>query len=224
MTNLISPVKIHGNSSLIQRMRTTSSMTTKSPKRKQPLIFALVSAGGMIRIHQSMKTIQASFLERNLPYPRLPQSRDQSKRRKSSRTSLISGTLMISLRQCVPTQQVVHRKGQPTATPILIYEDTRREVVQQCIANLISTFHVYPHSEIIANSFTDRFEDMLSWLIKMIKPNAIPANTGEHGLVTNSLNISIFCIRNCQMRLTRANTIRLGISLLNTISRTRLWN
>ena len=27
------------------------------------------------------------------------------------------------------TQQVVYRKGQPTATPILIYEDSRREVV-----------------------------------------------------------------------------------------------
>ena len=26
------------------------------------------------------------------------------------------------------TQQVVHRKGQPTATPILLYEDYRREV------------------------------------------------------------------------------------------------
>ena len=44
------------------------------------------------------------------------------------------------------TQQVVYRKGQPTATPILIYEDPRREVVQQCIANLMSTFHLYPHS------------------------------------------------------------------------------
>ena len=29
------------------------------------------------------------------------------------------------------TQQVVYRKGQPTATPILLYEDSRREVVQQ---------------------------------------------------------------------------------------------
>ena len=28
------------------------------------------------------------------------------------------------------TQQVVYRKGQPTATPILINEDSRREVVQ----------------------------------------------------------------------------------------------
>ena len=34
------------------------------------------------------------------------------------------------------TQQVVYRKGQPTATAILIYEDSRREVVQQCIANV----------------------------------------------------------------------------------------
>ena len=63
------------------------------------------------------------------------------------------------------TQQVVYRKGQPTATPILIYEDSRREVVQQCIANLMSTFHLYPHSEVIASSF----EDMLRWLYKTVK-------------------------------------------------------
>ena len=44
------------------------------------------------------------------------------------------------------TQQVVYRKGQPTATPILICEDSRREVVQQCIANLMSTFHLYPQT------------------------------------------------------------------------------
>ena len=64
------------------------------------------------------------------------------------------------------TQQVVYRKGQPTATPIIIYEDTGREVVQQCIANLMSTFHICPHSEVIASSFTDRFEDLLRWLYK----------------------------------------------------------
>ena len=60
------------------------------------------------------------------------------------------------------TQQVLYRKGQPTATPILIYEDTRREVVQQCIANLMSTVYLYPHSEVIASSFTDRFDDLLA--------------------------------------------------------------
>ena len=69
------------------------------------------------------------------------------------------------------TQQVVYRKGQPTATPILIYKDSRREVVQQCIANLMSTFHLYPHSEVIASSFTERFEDMLRWLYKSDKAN-----------------------------------------------------
>ena len=69
------------------------------------------------------------------------------------------------------TQQVVYRKGQPTATPILIYEDSRREVVQQCIANLMSTFYLYPHSEVIASSFTERFEDMLRWLYKIDKIN-----------------------------------------------------
>ena len=69
------------------------------------------------------------------------------------------------------TQQVVCRKGQPTATPILIYEDSRREVVQQCIANLMSTFYLYPHSEVIASSFTERFEDMLRWLYEIDKTN-----------------------------------------------------
>ena len=69
------------------------------------------------------------------------------------------------------TQQVVYRKGQPIATPILIYEDSRREVVQQCIANLMSTFHLYPHSEVIASSFTSRFEDKLRWLYKTDKTN-----------------------------------------------------
>ena len=69
------------------------------------------------------------------------------------------------------TQQVVYRKGQNTATPILIYEDSRREVVQQCIANLMSTFHLYPNSEVIASSFAERFEDMLRWLHKSDKAN-----------------------------------------------------
>ena len=96
------------------------------------------------------------------------------------------------------TQQVVYRNGQPTATSILIYEDSRREVVQQCIANLMSTFHLYPHSEVIASSFNERFEVMLRWLYKIDKTNR------EHGAVKTSLNISVSCIRNCQMRLTRA--------------------
>ena len=65
----------------------------------------------------------------------------------------------------------MYRKGQPTATSILIYEDSRGEVVQQCIANLMSTFHLYPHSEVIAISFTDQFEDLLRWLHKTDKPN-----------------------------------------------------
>ena len=150
-----------------------------------------------------MKTIQASFREWDLPYPRLPHSREQSWRRKTSRTTLTPGILM-SLVTMSSTQHVVYRKGQPTATLILIYDYTRREVVQQCIANLMSTFHVYPHSEVITSSLTDRFEDLLlCWFYKPIKPIAIPANTGEHGVVKNSLNFSVFCIRNCQMRLTR---------------------
>ena len=53
----------------------------------------------------------------------------------------------------------------------LIYEDSHIEVVQQCIANLMSTFHLYPPSEVIASSFTERFEDLLRWLYKTDKAN-----------------------------------------------------
>ena len=105
------------------------------------------------------------------------------------------------------TQQVVYRKGQPTATPILIYEDSRREVVQQCIANLMSTFHLYPHGEVIANLFTERFEDMLRWLHKSDKTNRDTFKTGERGAVKSSLNISVSCIRNFQTRPARATWI-----------------
>ena len=35
----------------------------------------------------------------------------------------------------------------------------------------MSTFHHCPHSEVIANSFTERFEDMLRWLYKTDKTN-----------------------------------------------------
>ena len=60
------------------------------------------------------------------------------------------------------SQKVVHHKGQPTATPVLIYEETRREMVQQYTANLMSVSHNhYGHSEVIADSYTSRYEDML---------------------------------------------------------------
>ena len=100
------------------------------------------------------------------------------------------------------TQQVVYRKGQPTATPILIYEDSRREVVKQCIANLMSTFHLYPHSEVIANSLPNGLRICCVGFIKVIKPTVIAANTGEHGAVKSLFNTSVSCIRNCQTRLT----------------------
>ena len=35
----------------------------------------------------------------------------------------------------------------------------------------MSTFHLYPHSEVIASSFTDRFEDLLRWHYKNDKTN-----------------------------------------------------
>ena len=35
----------------------------------------------------------------------------------------------------------------------------------------MSTFHLYPHSKVIASSFTERFEDILRWLYKTDKAN-----------------------------------------------------
>ena len=35
----------------------------------------------------------------------------------------------------------------------------------------MSIFHLYPHSEVITSSFTERFEDMLRWLYKTDKTN-----------------------------------------------------
>ena len=35
----------------------------------------------------------------------------------------------------------------------------------------MSAFHLYPDSEVIASSFTDRFEDLLRWLYKTDKAN-----------------------------------------------------
>ena len=60
------------------------------------------------------------------------------------------------------SHQVVYHKGHPTSNAILLYHDTKREVVQQCIANLMSQFHdLYEHVEVIAESYKGIFEDKL---------------------------------------------------------------
>ena len=132
---------------IIPRRTTTSPMTTNPPKRKLRLNFAPIGAGGMIRIHHSIKIILASFRDWDHLSPRLPLSRELKKRKRSSRFWF--GRAQLDSAGCVP-------KGPTHCYTILIYEDSRREVVQQCIANLISTFHLYPHSEVIASFFTDR--------------------------------------------------------------------
>ena len=59
-------------------------------------------------------------------------------------------------------QQPVYHRGQPTAIPIVLYHDTKREVVQQCIANLTSQFHAhYEHEEVIAASYERKFHEKL---------------------------------------------------------------
>ena len=60
------------------------------------------------------------------------------------------------------SHQVVYHKGHPTSNAILLFHDTKREVVQQCIANLMSLFHDhYEHVEVIADSYKGIFQDKL---------------------------------------------------------------
>ena len=60
------------------------------------------------------------------------------------------------------SHQVVYDKGHPTSNAILLYHETKREMVQQCIANLMSQFHDhYEHVEVIADSYIGIFEDKL---------------------------------------------------------------
>ena len=64
--------------------------------------------------------------------------------------------------QLISSHQVVYQKGHPTSDTILLYHDTKREVIQQCIANLMSQFHDhYEHVEVIADSYKSIFEDKL---------------------------------------------------------------
>ena len=52
------------------------------------------------------------------------------------------------------SHQVVYHKGHPTSNAILLYHNTKREVVQQCIANHMSQFHEHSeHVEVIADSY-----------------------------------------------------------------------
>ena len=57
---------------------------------------------------------------------------------------------------------MVYHKGHSTSNAILLYHRTKREVVQKCIANLMSQFHEhYEHVEVIADSYKGIFEDKI---------------------------------------------------------------
>ena len=59
-------------------------------------------------------------------------------------------------------QQPVYHRGQSTVIPIVLYHDTKREVVQQCMSNLTSQFHAhYEHEEVIAAPYKHRFHGNL---------------------------------------------------------------
>ena len=77
---------------------------------------------------------------------------------------------MFSMRQRTRISRLCAGK----ANPLLIYEDTRREVVQQCIANLMSTFYDYLHCE--ASSFTLQFQDIVDNIL-LIKSRGGVAQT-----------------------------------------------
>ena len=130
MTSPIFPVKIHGTSLIILRMRTTSSMTTNPSKRKLWLIFAPVGAGGMIPIHHLMKLIQASFREWDHQSPRLPHSRERSKkRRKSSWTPILVNPAQLS-RLCTER-----------ANPLLHQFSSTKTNIHSLTFNIISLSH-----------------------------------------------------------------------------------
>ena len=57
MTNPIFPMATHGNSSLPQRRRKTSTMMTEPLKRKHVLNFAIKNAKSGIQMHRSMTTV-----------------------------------------------------------------------------------------------------------------------------------------------------------------------
>ena len=66
--------------------------------------------------------------------------------------------LLKVITQARSSHQEVYYKGYPTSNAILLYHDTKREVVQQCIANLMSQFHDhYEHVEVIADSYKGIF-------------------------------------------------------------------
>ena len=66
------------------------------------------------------------------------------------------------------SHQVVYHKGHPTSNAMLLYHDTKREVVQQCIANLMSQFHDhYEHVEVIADSYKGIFEAIPTTLLNV---------------------------------------------------------
>ena len=60
------------------------------------------------------------------------------------------------------SHQMDYHKNHPTSNAILLYHDTKREVVQQWIANLMSQFHDhYEHVEVIVDSYKGIFVDKL---------------------------------------------------------------
>ena len=104
----------------------------KKPEKKQPLNFALIKAGGSdpdlsIDDNNSSFFYGAGSFVSSTPLTR--EIHQKKKRQSDSPDSRASDDQHETAKS---TQQVVYRKGQPFATKILlIYEDTRREVVQE---------------------------------------------------------------------------------------------
>ena len=174
-------------------------MTTNPSKRKQLLIFAPIGTGDMIPTHHSMKVIQAYFREWGRPFPRLPHSREQSKRRRSSRILI---RMSLARLRSLCTERV---------NPLLHQFSSAKTLVERWYSSVLLIY--YRHSISI---LTVRLSPILLpkglriccvGFIKLIKPTVIPVRTGVHGVVKSSLNISVSCIRNCQTRLTRATWI-----------------
>ena len=92
-----------------------------------------------------------------------------------------------SITQPRSSHQVVYHKGHPTSNAILLYHDTKKKVVQQCTANLMSQFHDhYEHVEVIAEGI---FEDKLIALYPYDALNATGVKSRCLGRDTLSLSI-----------------------------------
>ena len=128
----------------------------------------------MIPIHHLMKIIQASFREWDHLSPRLPHSRELSKRRKSSQI-LIRMSLARLSRLCTAR-----------SNPLLHQSSFMKTLVERLYSSVLLIWCRHSISILTVRlspaPLTIGLRICCVGFIKPIKPTVIPANTGEHGV------------------------------------------